>query len=141
MQRMMSAVAAVFLLASSAGAQSLSTKVNSELAGFISRNPTYTHINTTTGIMPAQGSLVVQVYLQAGVSYIIRGACDVDCRDVDLSITEPGSSATMRSDYLADDFPVLEFLAPRTGYANVTVSLPSCSTSWCSYGFAMVQRR
>ena len=140
MQRMPVVVAAVFLLASSAGAQSLSTKVNSELAGFVSLHPSHTHVNTTTGIMPAQGSLIVQVYLQSGVSYIIGGACDVDCQDIDLSITEPGNSTTMDSDILTDDFPVLAFVAPRSGYANVTVAMPSCSTSWCSFGFAMVQQ-
>ena len=71
MQRMLAAIAAGFLFASGAGAQSLSTKVNTELAGFISRNPGYSHVSITTGIMPAQGSLVAQVYLQSGVSYIL----------------------------------------------------------------------
>lgn len=140
MQRTLVTIAAGFLLASGAGAQSLSSYVNSELASYVSRNADHTHMYTSTGLLPAGGMLSVQLYLQSGYTYKVRGSCDVDCRDVDLWISEPGGTGRMASDLLSDNFPILNFTPSRTGYATMTVSMPSCSTSWCSYGFVVLRR-
>jgi hypothetical protein len=140
MQRLLVVVVALCLLAPSGGAQSASSYVNSALASDVASNSNYMHMYTSTGLLPAGGSLTVQVYLHSGYTYRVRGSCDVDCRDVDLRISEPGGSGTMASDVLMDDFPVLNFVAPRSGYAAVTVSMPSCSTAWCTYGFVVLRR-
>ena len=74
------------------------------------------------------------VALTSGGRYVIVGACDQDCTDVDLRIYAPNGDRVAQ-DIEVDDRPVLEFTAPATGRYRVQVLMATCNTSPCYWGF------
>lgn len=79
------------------------------------------------------------VTLTAGGHYVIVGACDQDCTDVDLKVFGTDGSQ-LDSDIETDDSPVLEFTAPTTGRYRVQVLMATCNTSPCYWGFQVFAR-
>lgn len=77
-------------------------------------------------------SEVLQIRLTPGEHYGIIAGCDQDCTDIDLEI-QTASGEEIDSDYLADDYPVVEFSS--TGSHRLLVSMPSCSVSPCFYAY------
>lgn len=88
----------------------------------------------TTGSLRDDASSSHMVALVGGARYVIVGACDQDCTDVDLKVFGPDGTE-LDSDLETDDRPVLEFVAPATGQFRVEVLMPTCSTSPCFWGF------
>ena len=74
-----------------------------------------------------------------GTSYIIFGACDNDCTDVDLKILD-ASGNTVMQDIAVDDRPVLLFTARNSGKYRVEVIMASCSANPCRYGVQLMAR-
>lgn len=87
-----------------------------------------------TGSLSNGASHTVDVRLQSGERYGIIGGCDQDCSDLDLEITDQ-SGNSLDSDYLGDDFPMLEVSASYTGTYRMRVSMPSCSVNPCYYSY------
>lgn len=79
-----------------------------------------------------------ELQLSAGTKYVFIGACDVDCRDLDLGLTEGGS--LLVSDTAHDDFPVLEFTPTRTGSYMLVASMVRCSAEPCRYAAGVFAR-
>ena len=79
------------------------------------------------------------VYLTAGSSYRIVGACDNDCTDVDLSL-EDAKRVVVASDLLEDDVPIINF-APRTSATYwIRPTMVVCNVNPCGYGIAVFVR-
>lgn len=72
----------------------------------------------------------------AGVEYVLFGACDNDCTDVDLIVYDAGGRVVKR-DILADDKPVVQFSAARSGTYRIEVVMAVCSTEPCRYGLQL----
>lgn len=89
-----------------------------------------------TGTLRRGGSETVRVELDAGVTYVLLGACDTDCDDVDLRIFAP-RGALLDSDVAADDFPLLRVTPSVTGEYTVRVTMAGCDTSVCYYSLGV----
>lgn len=72
------------------------------------------------------------VSLVAGQRYHIRAACDNDCRDIDLTVTDPNGTV-LDQDVAADDTPRLDFVARVSGVYNIEVTVANCSREPCSF--------
>jgi hypothetical protein len=72
----------------------------------------------------------------AGVDYVLFGACDNDCTDVDLIVYDQNNRLVKR-DILADDKPVVMFTAARSAKYRIEVVMAVCSTEPCRYGIQL----
>ena len=92
-----------------------------------------------TGSLNDDASEGMRLNLQGGTRYVIIGACDNDCSDVDLRIWAPDGTK-MDEDILTDDTPILEFVAPVTGQYRLSVEMPSCRQNPCYWGVQVFSR-
>jgi len=74
--------------------------------------------------------------LTKGRDYIVTGACDNDCSDVNLKLLDPNSQ-TVAEDSKPDDTPVLVYHADQDGNFTVSISIKSCKESPCYFGFGV----
>jgi hypothetical protein len=74
-----------------------------------------------------------------GNAYVLFGACDNDCTDVDLKIFDNNGNLLMQ-DVAVDDTPVLMFTANGSGRYRVQVVMATCSRNPCYYGIQLMAR-
>jgi hypothetical protein len=75
----------------------------------------------------------------ADKDYIITGACDNDCSDLDLTVTD-GNGQVVEKDTTTDDVPVLRFRAGTNARYTVGVRMYACSSAPCYFGFGVFQK-
>lgn len=68
--------------------------------------------------------------------YVLFGACDNDCTDLDLLIYD-GSGSLVRRDVATDDRPVLVFTPSKSGKYRIDVVMATCSDEPCRYGLQL----
>jgi len=73
------------------------------------------------------------VSLQAGNQYMMVGACDNDCSDIDFYLYGPGGEQ-VDYDIEMDDTPVVSVSPSSSGSYRLEVIMVSCSTEPCFYG-------
>ena len=73
------------------------------------------------------------VQLDAGTEYLIIGACDNDCSDLDLELYNR-TGGMIAQDIQADDIPVLRVEPSRSGSYQVRAIMAECSREPCRYG-------
>jgi len=95
---------------------------------------------TVVGQLSANGRFAVEVDLVSGRGYMIAAGCDRDCTDLDLRLYSGPDNDVVAEDIEDDDVPVLEFVANRSGRHLLMVSLPSCSTEMCWFGFRVFEK-
>lgn len=78
--------------------------------------------------------------LQAATEYVIIGACDTDCSDLDIEVLGPGGDVVARDD-TADDVPVVTFRPTSAGTFSVRVNMYACSAQPCYFGFGIFEGR
>jgi Trypsin-like peptidase domain len=93
-----------------------------------------------TGTLRRGGSETIRVRLEAGVEYVLLGACDTDCEDVDLRVFSPRGTL-LDSDVATDDFPVVAVTPRVSGEYTVRVTMASCDTSVCYYSLGVYGSR
>jgi len=71
-----------------------------------------------------------EVRLDGGRSYRVLGACDTNCRDVDLYVMDPSGQEIGR-DVLTDDYPVVEIPNAQDGTYTVRIGMPDCGADEC----------
>ncbi len=135
--------AGLFLSASAshAEAQSYAQTVWSQLQG------AYQHVNQNdyklknyiVGRLDASESDRWSFYLTAGKSYMVIGACDEDCSDIDMTV-EDESGNVVAEDYAVDDVPVLRFTPSSSGRFTVDTSMYDCGASYCYFGFGIFEQ-
>jgi hypothetical protein len=75
----------------------------------------------------------VTAYLTAGTTYMIVGACDEDCSDLDFTLYDPYGNY-LAEDTEGDDYPTV-FVTPRiSGMYRLKVKMYACYTSPCYWG-------
>ncbi|HYR11427.1 MAG TPA: trypsin-like peptidase domain-containing protein [Longimicrobium sp.] len=89
-----------------------------------------------TGTLGRGASETVRIRLDAGVTYMLLGACDTDCDDVDLKLLSPRGTL-LDSDTASDDFPVLTVTPSVSGEYTVRVTMARCDTSVCYYSLGV----
>jgi hypothetical protein len=77
--------------------------------------------------------------LEANTSYLITGACDNDCSDLDIFINDPSGTQVAKDD-TADDIPVVRFDTRGAGRYTVEIRMYACSANPCYFGFGIFQR-
>lgn len=70
------------------------------------------------------------VYLRQGMNYRIYGACDNDCRDLDMEVYGADGHLADR-DVGADDVPYVQITPAQSGRAYVRLWLYQCSNEPC----------
>jgi hypothetical protein len=75
---------------------------------------------------------------EKGMTYKIYGACDRDCKDLDIEVLD-GSDVIVK-DILVDDQPVVTFQPKTSGSLRVKVTMVDCSDNPCFFGFAIFQK-
>ena len=75
---------------------------------------------------------------EKGMTYKIVGACDRDCKDLDIEVLDGSESIT--KDVLADDAPVVSFQPKASGSLRIKVTMAECSDNPCFFGFAIFQK-
>ena len=75
--------------------------------------------------LEAGAQVGLEIDLQAGADYMILGACDRNCTDLDLTLMDMAGTE-ITSDVLEDDVPVLTFTAPSSGAHVLWVTMVTC---------------
>lgn len=88
------------------------------------------------GALAAGAASTVQLRLAGGSSYIIVAMCDADCSDLDLALTD-SKGAAVDSDVELDDIPMVTVQVPADGVYTLTVSMATCNSAACKYGYAV----
>lgn len=71
-----------------------------------------------------------------GTDYVLFGACDNDCTDLDLYIYDSDGDL-VRRDVETDDRPVLIFSSRKSGKFRIKVVMATCSSEPCRYGLQL----
>jgi len=101
-------------------------------AAFEQRGFTMTH-EVYTGSLDDDEAENVTMTLRAGQQYMIAGACDNDCSDLDFTLYDAAGNE-VDQDIELDDFPIVTVTPGRTAQYRVRVSMASCSAEPCRYG-------
>lgn len=83
-----------------------------------------------TGVLPQGGSYTAVLQASGGAVWFI-GACDANCRDLDLVIRDSEGREVGRDEAL-DDVPIVQVQTTAGNYI-VEVSMPTC-TGRCHWG-------
>lgn len=78
-----------------------------------------------------------EVYLDGGSEYMIIGACDLDCSDIDMWLYDENRNL-VDNDEEDDDSPILAISPKRSGVYFVKTKMYDCDAEPCSYGFAVL---
>jgi hypothetical protein len=76
---------------------------------------------------------------KANTDYIITGACDNDCTDLDLTVKDT-SGKIVEKDTTTDDVPLLRFRGGSNSRYTVEVKMYACSSGPCYFGFGVFQK-
>lgn len=91
------------------------------------------------GLLAGNTRVLLEIWLEEGNEYLVGAACDEDCTDLDMSLLSPTGS-TLDEDVEIDAFPILEIVAPSTGWYTLNISLIDCDTNLCYFGYQVYQR-
>jgi hypothetical protein len=81
----------------------------------------------------------ITLQLRAGVDYVIAGACDRDCSDLDFTLYDENGNY-IDSDTGSDDFPIVEVTPQWTGPFTLKVHMYQCSVNPCHWGVGVYRR-
>ena len=142
--RVLAFVAPLALLAAAPGAasaQSYAQQVWDQLQRVydIAAGEDYTLQNYIIGALNDDGTDSWTFPLDAGTSYLITGACDTDCSDLDIVVTDENGN-TVAQDQTTDDIPVVQFTTRGSGRHTVEITMYACSANPCYFGFGIFER-
>lgn len=92
-------------------------------------------IDERTGLVGSGDAIRFSLGLEPG-RYGGVAVCDYDCSDVDLVVFDD-DGATLASDVLEDDFPIINLEIPEASTLTFEVRMVDCSTATCGYGFRL----
>ncbi len=78
--------------------------------------------------------------LRGGVAYRFIGACDNECNDLDLIVTNAAGEVVV-TDVRVDNFPVVELAPEADGDYFVALYLHTCAIEPCYVGMRLLERR
>jgi hypothetical protein len=90
------------------------------------------------GMLPGESSVMIEVHLEEGVTYLIAGACDEDCGDMDLALYDSGELIVQ--DIEEDAVPVIQVIPARTGYFLLDITIYSCDDRQCYFGVRVLRK-
>jgi hypothetical protein len=96
------------------------------------------HEPYTDALYNGQNS-VVDLELDGGMTYVIVGACDVDCSDLDLRLFDENWNV-VDDDRLANDRPIVAVTPRHTAVFHARATMARCQSSPCAMGFGVFSR-
>jgi len=93
-----------------------------------------------TGTLGSTASASFSLILESGFDYMLVGACDVDCSDIDLMLFDEAGDEVDR-DYEEDDAPVVMVEPSRTQSYSVHVYMADCTNEPCWYAVGVFAKR
>ena len=140
---LMCSLALTALLAAPASAQNTYTQqVTRYLDGARStlRGEGYTRVRAyTTASMGDDDERTFTFSLVRNRDYVISGACDNDCSDLDFTLTDNNGNV-IDTDMATDDAPVVRVTPARNGTFSLRVTMASCTSDPCYYGFGIFRQ-
>lgn len=82
---------------------------------------------------------VFSLTLRRDTEYVIVGACDNDCSDLDLFLYDENDNE-VAEDGLVDSAPILNITPRWTGDFQLKVKMYACSNNPCRYGVMLLER-
>ena len=82
---------------------------------------------------------LLSVNLDSDYDYIIVGACDNDCSDIDMALYDENDNE-IDSDNETDSLPILNVSPAWDGEFSISVSMYECSNAPCAYGILIMSR-
>lgn len=79
------------------------------------------------------------IRLQGGRAYAILGACDNDCGDLDLYLSDDNGNG-IDSDTSTDDFPIVRYSPRRNGDFRVRIRMYECDDEPCYFAVGIYSR-
>ena len=79
------------------------------------------------------------LHLDRRVPYVIVGACDQDCDDLDLVLFD-GDNNEVARDGQTDSLPIVEIEPTATGLFRLDTIMYSCTTEPCYYSVAVFEQ-
>jgi hypothetical protein len=132
--------AALTLSAVPAFAQQHERSVRQQLAlASAAIGPGYVRVGDYTGYLHEGRTSHTNVRLEGGRTYIIVGACDDDCGDLDLELTGVWGVRAIDLEY--DALPHVAVDNRYTTNNTVVVTMEHCAIEPCAYGFAVFRSR
>lgn len=77
--------------------------------------------------------------LAENTKYLITGACDTDCSDVDIIVEDANGDVVVKDD-TEDDVPVVTIETKAAGQYTVNVYMYTCETKTCYFGFGLMKQ-
>lgn len=152
MMRSTLAVAALAVLVSACGGSRSTASATSggtsqytrQVQGYLARIATVAEGQGYRRVMggPVYGSLnddgrsSHELTVVNGTQYVLFGACDNDCTDLDLIVYDD-KGTMVRRDIATDDNPVVMFTATKSTKYRIDVVMAVCSTQPCRYGLQL----
>lgn len=78
-------------------------------------------------------------YFEKGATYIITGACDNDCKNVDMTIKDENGTV-VDQDKKDDDTPVLTLQPASSGKFSIEVEMAACKEEPCYFGIGIFSK-
>jgi hypothetical protein len=95
--------------------------------------------NYVMGKLRDDGDDTWTFYFDKNQAVIITAACDNDCSDIDLKVTDENGTVLAEDDK-KDDTPVLAFRPSAEGRLTIKVHMEACSDNPCYFGFGIFQK-
>lgn len=77
--------------------------------------------------------------MDAGREYLIVGACDRDCADMDLFVKDARGNVIVK-DTETDDIPITRFRVNTTGRFTIEIEMYKCTEAPCFFGFGLFRK-
>ena len=136
MNRLTAAAIATVALLGSAGAASAQDATGAALVDYIfgelETEFGMSAASRATGRLSAGGSTTGTFNVASGANYIVIGACDEGCSDIDMVVRD-SSGNEVGSDYEDDDAPMVVIPAGSGGRYTFEIQMVTCSSN-CNFG-------
>lgn len=91
------------------------------------------------GLLAGGTRAYVELELEAGREYLISGACDEDCDDLDLVLRAEEGDVLVQDDEV-DDVPIITFTPAASGRYLLGVGMIDCETELCYFGYRVFEK-
>lgn len=136
MKRLIAVSVAAFALMGTAGAASAQDATGAALVDYIfgqlESEFGISAASRATGRLAEGGSTTGTFNVASGANYIVIGACDEGCSDLDLVVRD-SSGNEVGADYEPDDAPMVVIPAGSGGRYTFEVQMATCSSN-CHFG-------
>ena len=99
----------------------------------------YSFVNYIVGKLDDDAEDTWSFYLSRRTDYVVTGACDEDCPDLDLRLKNASGTVVDR-DELSDYHPEVSVRPSSSQNYSVEVDMYQCNVEPCYYGIAVFER-